>query len=46
MDELVDKYRRLLTTVNTEFIRGLYNSVNWEARAISIQGALERVNQP
>jgi len=39
MDELVDKYRRLLTTVNTEFIRGLYNSVNWEARAISIQGA-------
>jgi predicted AAA+ superfamily ATPase len=39
MEALVDKYRRLFSAVDTTFTRGLYNSINWNARAISIQGA-------
>jgi uncharacterized protein len=39
MEQLISKYRRLQSTVSTEYVRGIYDTINWNARAISIQGA-------
>ncbi len=39
MDELIDKYRELLARVPMTFIRGLASRINWDARAICIEGA-------
>lgn len=39
MENLITKFRRRLTSVETRFVRGLYGRIEWNARAISIQGA-------
>src|SRR5690242_19161973 len=39
MEVLVNKYKRLLGGVSTNFKRSLYNRINWKARAICIEGA-------
>lgn len=39
MDALVTKYRSLLSAMQTGFVRALDGRINWQARAICIEGA-------
>ncbi len=39
MDSLINKYRVLLGSVQTGFVRGLAERINWKARGVSIEGA-------
>ncbi len=39
MEELIEKFRRKLGYVRTDFIRSLVDEINWETRLIGIKGA-------
>lgn len=39
MEALISKYRDLLQQTDTGFVRGLNDKINWDARAICIEGA-------
>lgn len=39
MEVLINKYRRLLGGVHSDFKRGLASQINWDARALCIEGA-------
>lgn len=39
MDALINKYRSLLSATQTRFVRALDSHVNWQARALCIEGA-------
>jgi predicted AAA+ superfamily ATPase len=39
MEELIEKFRRKLGYVRTDFIRSLADEINWETRLIGIKGA-------
>lgn len=39
MEVLVNKYRTLLRSISLEFVRGLGKNINWDARAVCIEGA-------
>lgn len=39
MEALISKYRDLLQQTDTSFVRGLSNKINWDARAVCIEGA-------
>lgn len=39
MEALINRYRSLLKSINTDFKRSLYDKINWKGRAICILGA-------
>ncbi|NGM65810.1 ATP-binding protein [Sphingobacterium sp. SGR-19] len=39
MEALISKYRNLLQQTDISFVRGLSNKINWNARAVCIEGA-------
>ncbi len=39
MDSLVSRYKRLLVTTSTKYVRSLMNDIHWDARLIAIRGA-------
>ncbi|MFC7524127.1 ATP-binding protein [Parapedobacter sp. GCM10030251] len=39
MESLINKYRSLLNQIESKFVRKLANEINWEARAVCIEGA-------
>ena len=39
MEPLVNKYRALLSQIEHRFVRGLADKINWNARALCIEGA-------
>lgn len=39
MDELFEKFQQKLNYISTDFVRGIMDEINWEARLIGIKGA-------
>lgn len=39
MDQLIEKYRRRLAYIETDFVRSAMQTINWNARLIGIKGA-------
>lgn len=39
MDQLIEKYRRRLAHIETDFVRSAMQTINWNARLIGIKGA-------